>query len=224
MRLPHIIILVAFAYQSTSQKLVIEKSIDLSTEPGNSKDVLTIVERDSAFSYVFFDDFEFKMIKFNDHFEELEQYSTKRSDSFYSTYEGFSEKDGYYHLYFTSSKRKNFYVHSINPAEKVAQSKKIELSLKQEKYLGSVSYLGDWFLMSMVKNSSTLKLYHFEGDRLKKEHTLDFSNGMFFNVNRKIVSLDKVVSGAAKKVYSDEDLSISSVHEETKMYLYVSKW
>jgi len=118
---------------------------------------------------------------FTKEYELMAHNATARPKSKFKVLLGHSTDANGQHLFFTNDKKNQFLVKSIHVSTGIAHEKPISLNLKDEKFLETISYKNTFYVMTIIKNSSILKLYAFDGNEISITRTFDFSSYEFSN-------------------------------------------
>ncbi len=90
--------------------------------------------------------------------------------------------DGYtYTLFFANGKISSLYTKTIDFYTKESHGKILPVKLKNEKFLECASVGNHFYFLTVMKRSSVIKIYVFEGDELNKIVEIDLSDYKFSN-------------------------------------------
>jgi len=212
------IITVFVVKQSFTQELVFETSLNLKSGLKDKSDILPIVLEDKRCVLFFLDNIEIKSLVLSKDFQKIDEYRISRPQIPYNKLLGHSINDNDYCLFFSNNKKNQFYTQSINISEKSSQSQTLSLKLKKEKYLEAISYKGRFYLLTVKKFSSILKIYEFMGSRLIAEKELDFSQHKFSNED--YPDLYSTLSQSA--TLTQQKLSITKIDTENPIPLEIA--
>ncbi len=116
-------------------------------------------------------------LKFNSNYELISNVKYEKPKNKFKTLLGHSFDSNGYHLFFTNKVKNQFFIQSIN--ENTKKSRLLPIKLKSEKFLETISYKNKFYIVTIVKRTSILKLYTFEGNKMTKEMKLDFNESKF---------------------------------------------
>ena len=162
----------------SSQEMVFETKAQPKSRIMEKGNILPIVMKDKSSVLFFLDDMEIKCLALNEGFQKTDEYNIYNSQSTYQTYNtllGHSLIQNEYSLFLANNKKNQFFVQSINLGQKTHSSQLLNLKLKKERYLESISHEGKFYLLTVKKSSSVLKIYEFIGSKLRTQKEFDFS-------------------------------------------------
>jgi len=173
-------ILVILGVRLFSQDILIEKDVALKSVFKDKRESFPIVNNDKDEILLFLlDNAEIKGFKFNMDYELKDDFTTEKPISKFKILLGHSVDNENYNLFFTNEKKNEFFVKSINVTNKKAVDKQLTLKFKDERFLETISYNNKFYLLSIVKRSSKIKIYVFEGNSITSTEQLDFSEYKF---------------------------------------------
>jgi hypothetical protein len=177
-----VLTLLVFCIRIYSQEVVFDRYITLKSFFKEKRESFPIVNSEKEEVLLFLlDNAEIKAVKFNKDFEMMDTFSMERPIIKFNVPLGHSIDDEGYHLFFSNDKYNEFYTQSIDFNSKNAVDKELLLKLNEERFLETISYNDNFYLITIKKRSSILKIYTFEGNNLLRTDELDFSDHNFSN-------------------------------------------
>ncbi len=174
--------LVILSINLFSQDIILEKEITLKSVFKDKRETLPIINNEKQdISLFLLDNSEIKGLKINTSHALTDSFTTEKPDKKYKELLGHSTNNEGNHLFFTNEKKKEFYVKTISISNKKGTGKPVPLKLKKEKFLETISYKNKFYLLSIIKKTSRIKIYVFEGNSLARTEQLDFSEYQFSN-------------------------------------------
>jgi len=181
-RLFTVLTLIVLSIRIFSQDILLEKDITLKSVFKDKRESLPIVNNDKQEILLFLlDNAEIKGLRFNMNYELTDDFTTEKPINKYKVLLGHSANNEEYHLFFTNKKKNEFFVKSISITNKKSIGKQIPLKFKDERFLETISYNNKFYLLSIFKRSSKIKIYVFEGNNIASTEVLDFSEYKFSN-------------------------------------------
>ncbi len=175
-----VLILVVLSIRIFSQDIVFEKDITLRSVFKDKRESLPIVNNDKQEIILFLiDNAEIKGLRFNMNYELTDDFVAEKPINKFNVLLGHSINNEEYHLFFTNEKKNKIYVKTISISNKKSISKQIPLKLKNERFLETISYNNKFYLLSILKWTSKIKIYVFEGNSIARTEVLDFSEYKF---------------------------------------------
>jgi hypothetical protein len=178
-----ILLLVTLCYINTpfiySQDVLFEKEIKLKSGLQNKRDAYPILLPDGKISVCLLDKDGIHTLLFDDNFTIIDEMEGERADKQYSELLGSNFSDGDCNLFFSSPNHSSFASLSYNYEKRIVKRTVINLSLKKEKYIGSISYKNKFYLLSVLKGTSKINLYIFDNHFHFAVKTFDFPKEKF---------------------------------------------
>lgn len=163
-----------------SQKVVFEKDIHLTSFIDNKREAFPVVNSEKNEMALFLiDNKVINSLLIDENFELVNSFTIDRPVGITQEILGHSADSYGYHLFFTNGRKTKFYTRSIDISGNNYQGRHQDIKLKGEKFLESVSYKNKFYLLTVKKRSSVLKLYVFEGNKLQRTEIFDFSAHRF---------------------------------------------
>jgi hypothetical protein len=231
--LPHtlyILLTLTGIHKTISQNLVFEKSIHLKSGIKDNREVLPIVIEEKRAVLILLGNLEITAVETNEVFQEIDYYKIPRPNINFNDLLGYSINNSAYSLFFSNNKKNQFYIQTIDITNKQSNSKISELKLKKEKFLESFTYQNRFYIFSVKKMSSIIKLYEFDGGNLKAEKEFDlsrykFSNSPYFDLystlSESITPIQQNLSIA--KIDNGNPVPLEIASNTSKMYSFDEK-
>lgn len=219
--------LLIFTINLFSQDLLFENDITLKSGFTDKRESFPIVN-DNKNEIVLFllDNQEINCLLFNKKYELLENYVTNRPESNFTTLLGYSADSLFYHIFFTNKKKNIFYTKSVNIADKKAEEKQLSIKLKNEKFLETISYKDKFYLITIKKYSSVMKIYEFSGNSISNNKEFDFTAVRFSNPGN-LTLFDILKQGNSNleitKIDNTNPNSLDLTTKKKKLYYYDNK-
>ncbi|MBZ4035645.1 hypothetical protein K6T82_12765 [Flavobacterium sp. 17A] len=164
-------------------------------------------------------------VRFDSKFEIKDSLSTARPEKTYAEIIGYSQKEHNYFLFWGSKDRKQINVQSFDFEKKEIQAKPLNLSLKKEKVIKEITINNTFYLITIIKNTSILKLYISDADGNLNEKTVDLSNFQFKNDLGHDVGLYYILSDlfqdpTIETIHNDSPPSLALSSNKLKVYTY----
>lgn len=203
-----------------SQELVFETNMTLKYGLSKKTDVLS-VSQDERLALFFLYNTGIKSIMLDEDFQQVDEYEVPRPQVVHNRLLGHGWKSNDYYLYFSNNKKNQFFVQNINIKEKREKSQIVPLKLKKEKFLNALNYNGKFYILTVKKSSSILKIYEFEGFEIRNQKEFDFSDQMYFTdlytiLSRK-VDLTEILS--VTKIDAKNPTSLEIASQANKLYV-----
>lgn len=136
-------------------------------------------------------------------------------------------KDGLYHLFMANENHKKFGVISFSYDEKESKIKELELDLKNQKFIQTVSYNDNFYIITTYKNESGLNIYLFDEELNYTSKKIDLSRKKFTGAMGEtkylydLLTTEQVFSKNIdiEKIDDATPNSIESTSAKTKMYV-----
>lgn len=192
-------------YLSNGQNLVQEFSLELEKKT----EYLTIFNSENNENGLFFFDKEnMKCIKLNEILEVTTQFNVARPDKKYYSILGHKNKGNLYTIYWRS--KNDILEQNIDFNTQKVSSKIVEFKLKDEAVINEITLGSKFYIVTIVKNSSTLNIYSFEDTVIKK--SFSFEDKRFFNSEGRTSTLWNLIS---EKRGMDKSYNMEMILTET---------
>lgn len=215
-----ILITIAGTNVSFCQELVFEKEMKLKIGLKDKREVLPVVKEDKMMVIFFLDNFEITALGLNQDLQETDEYKIPRKQVVYNTLLGHNIYKNEYHLFFSNKNKNEFFIQTVDISKKQSSTKTLEIKLKKEKFLEAISYMDKFYILTVKRPTSILKLYEFEGSNLKLEKEFDFSKHKFSHGN--YPSLYHALS--KKGVPYRPNLSVAKIDAESPVPLEIAAY
>ncbi|MDC9722279.1 MAG: hypothetical protein PSN34_05835 [Urechidicola sp.] len=225
--------LIAFAINLHSQEILFEKKVNSNVFTdiySGSIETLPIIDQiNNKLAIFLVNENDILGFNFNNNYELQSNYITKITEKKYSVLLGYSVGDTSYSLFFTNKKKKQFYSKTIDFTKKQNSEVIYPFKLKDEFFLSSINKNNKFYLLTIKKSSSILKIRIFNGNQLSKIEEIDLSSYPFSKPpNTKLSSAlsdqDNMGIGlAVQKIESDSPNSIEIASKKSKLYCFDNK-
>jgi len=215
-----------------SQHELISFENSLKTSESSLKDVIPIVnEKTGDISLFLMDATKVYGYLLNDEFKVVKSLSSDDKSRKYRMLIGKSiSSTNDYRIYLTNNKENKFASINFSYGEKTSTFEEFELVSKKEMLVQTVTYNNDFYLISIIKNTSKLCFYKFNDDGKYNRTELDLSSIKFFNRYSKESSLFHLITTGSgsygfkrminlKKIDENSPNSIEVTSEKSKFYL-----
>lgn len=209
-----------------SQDIVLDKDIALNSTSYSSPEPesFPIVNYDKDEIVLFLMDKQYiRAFKFNMNYEPIDNFMVQKPKNKFPQLLGHSSDTLGYNLFYSNWKKNEFLVKSINVKDKKTTSKQIPLKLKGENFLESISYKNKFYILSLVKSSSIIKIYVFEGNSLRDTHQVDYSDYDFSDTNYSNLYQVLEKGGKITKMDNSDSNPLGLTSKENKLYCYDNK-
>jgi len=173
---------IAFTSNINSQEILVEKEIKLRSFflSKNKKDVFPVVNKERTEIQMFLlDNKEIRGLTFNMDYILKDSFTTFRPKGKFNILLGNTYHDKNYTLFFTNENKTKFSVKSINIINKQSKFKELDLKLKGEEFLESISYNNKLYIITIKRKSSKLYIYEFVDDQTGVKKEIDLSKERF---------------------------------------------
>jgi|WetSurSiteA1Bulk_404760.scaffolds.fasta_scaffold08752_3 hypothetical protein len=224
-------VLLCMAFRLISQEVLFEKNIDLEwllqdkresypvINPGNGNLALFILDNNSIMAHLF--DANYRVIS---------ELRVNRPKNTFSTLLGGNSVESKYNLFFTNVTRNAFCIKTLDLTSGNFSDVNLPLSLKDETLLETVSYKNQFYLLTVKKNSSLIKVYVFDSDANYRVKELDFSGytasksgyPVLFDVLTENIAPFKMISNVSK-IDNSSPVTLDLTSRENKLYVIDGK-
>ncbi|MDH3323468.1 MAG: hypothetical protein OEM04_10790, partial [Flavobacteriaceae bacterium] len=179
-------ILVITSFKFYGQKLLFETDIALkSVYFDDKRESLPIINYSTNEIAMFLlDKKRINGFLFDNEYKIITNYSSNKPDKKYSILLGYSNYLNEYHLFFTNENKNKFITKSFDFTSSRSYTKSHDFKLKGEVYLETISYKNKFYLLTLKKMSSILKIYEFEGNKISRTEEIDLTSYKFSNSTR----------------------------------------
>ncbi len=204
----------------------------LKTSSSSLKDVIPIVnEKSGDISLFLMDATKVYGYLLNDEFEVINSLSSEDKSRKYKMLIGKSiSNTNDYRIYLTNNNQNKFASINFSYGEKASTFEEFGLSSKKEMLVQTVTYNNDFYLISILKNSSKLIFYKFNDNGKFDRTELDFSSNKFMNSYNKESNIFRLITSGSgsyglkmvidlKKIDENSPNSIEITSEKSKLYL-----
>ncbi len=136
--------------------------------------------------------------------------------------------DGNYHLFLTNNSEEKFGRISFSYADGSSSMKEIDLNMKKQAFVQTISHNNRFYLITTQKDTSILNFYVFDGDGGPIQHKVDLSEERFINKKNKTENVYRLLfpytsvnstTGKVEKIQEDNPNSIETSSANNKLYL-----
>lgn len=214
-----------------SQDLIFEREMTLKSFINDKREAFPIVNPDNNEIALFLlDNKVIHSLLLSSEYDLIGNYISDRPTGPYETLLGHSVASEIYYLYFSNSNKNKFYTESIDVSGQRSMGKLQKLKLKNEKLLETISYQNKFYLLTIKKKSSIIKIYVFEGDELSSIEVVDlsaysFSNSAFPQLYYVLSKSESPVITTINigKIDNKNPNSLDLTAQENKLYCYDNK-
>lgn len=208
------LLVVAFSLQGFSQDVVGGLPMALKKD----QDVFQIVDNAKNEVQLFVSDkIKVKAIALDGQMKITDSMSTTRPDKNYDMMIGYNRGKLGYRLFWSSSDRKDIISQEFDFASHSASTTKFSVPLKSEKHISEFSLNGNFYMLTVVKNSNTVKLYTFGNDGTMSEKSLELAGFRFFTVDYQKTNFAGLVQSAVK-INMESPTSLVTSKSTNKLY------
>ncbi len=177
-----LIILIISIHNIFGQELLFKKEVKLRSINVDQRESLPVINNDNNEITLFLlDEWFINVLLLNSDYNLNSEYSTSRPEWKYQNLLGYSYNSEGYHLFFANEMKIDFYCKTINIKNKESKEKPLFIEFENEKFIESFSYKNNFYIVSIEKMTSLLKIYKFEGNEVFKTDTVDLSGYKFSN-------------------------------------------
>jgi hypothetical protein len=213
------------------QEIVFEKELVMKAFIKDDRESFPIVNYEkNEIALFLFDNTEIQALRFNMDYELTDEYSTT-NPRYYRLLGHSIDKTGY-QLFYANGESTEFCSQYIDIVGKTSSDLKVLVTLEEnEKYIESISYNDQFYLLTCMEGTSVLHMYAFEGDSLVTTKELNFS-AYKFSSKRKADLYNALLtkSGFAtieelkiQKIDINNPNTIDLVTSKNKLYYYDNK-
>ncbi|MCC9017644.1 hypothetical protein [Flavobacterium lipolyticum] len=202
----------------------IAKEFDLKLE--EKRDFFQVVNEDKKEVILFLNDKEkANAIRFDEKFNIIDSLTIARPEKKYESIIGYSQKDNNCFVFWASKDRKEISSQYINFTTKKTENKPIALELKKEKIVQELTINNKFYLITIIKNTSTLKFYISDDNGNLNEKIVDLSHLEFKNIfdhpeNLYTVLTDESSEPCFQTIANDSPPSLALSSKRYKIYTY----
>ncbi len=215
---------------TNAQEIVFERRINLVTHGAvkdKLSDVIPVITNDQLDALIFLEKEGISIVELEDDLTEKSFYVNQRPLEYQSQDAiGYSVEDGTYFLFNANASRTKFYIHRVSPEKQINDTQAAPISLRNERILETLSSNGLFYLLTVVKKSSELRVYEFQGAKLKRTQAFDFSNMNFpdghnhKDLYRALLELDGMrQSLVINKIELNDPVSLEQAAKQSKLYI-----
>ncbi len=172
----------------------------------------------------FFDKENMKCIKLNDKLEINSEFNVARPDKKYYSINGYKNNGNLYTIYWSS--KDDILEQTIDFTTKKSSTKNIVFKLKDEALINDITLGSKRYKLTIVKNTSTLNLYSFEDEVIKR--SFSFEDKRFFNSEGKSSTLWNLISEKRghdftfnmEKILNETPPTLIKSSEKRKCYVF----
>lgn len=218
-----------FGLTSYSQEELAVFETTLKTSSSSLKDVIPIVnEKSGDISLFLMDATNVYGYLLNSNFEIAESLNSEDKSRKYRVLIGKSiSSTNDYRIYLTNNKENKFASINFSYGEKTSTFEEFELASKKEMLVQTVTYNNDFYLISIIKNTSKLCFYKFNDDGKFIRTELEFTSNKLIDSYGKEMSLFHLLTIGSglkriidlKKIDENTPNSIEETSEKSKLYL-----
>ncbi len=182
------------------------------------KETMTVVDNNGRPNIFFVDSKEITQVIFNNDTEKIEKTFPKPPETF-PKIQGFNVgSDSSINLYFSNYRSDGFFLMSIKEGEKLFL-KQFDLGFdNRERFLSTINYKNQFYLLSYIEGKSIINAYSFEKAGHNKV-VYDLSNHTFYNKNGNVVPLSNLLDKDNTEVIEDNiPYSLEIVSKKIKIY------
>lgn len=164
-------------------------------------------------------------IRFDEKFGIKDSLSATRPERIYEEIIGYSQNENDYFVFWGSKDRKKINSQYFNFITKESKTNPINLELKKEKVIKELTIKNVFYLITIVKNTSILKLYISDNNGNLIEKTIDLSHLEFKNMYNNRADLYTVLTDESSEpcfqnISNDSPPSLALSAKRYKIYTY----
>jgi hypothetical protein len=193
-----------------------------------NRDVFQIVNNTTKETSLFISDKKrVKAIRLNDKMQIIDSLSTERPDKTYSEMIGYNNDQSNPRLFWISSNHKEIFSQLYNFENQQISNQNYTLSLKNEKFLQKFSENGKFYILTIIRDSNTIKLYVFDEHGKMEERIIALTGFHFFDSNYQRTNLYGVLeenllpfesSFSLQKITTESPTSLTESAKKRKCY------
>jgi hypothetical protein len=147
----------------------------------------------------------------------------ERPEGKFSELLGSSQSEGGYNLYFSNKAHDKLAVARCNYATKTMAQFEIEMPFNRQRYVGSASFEGKFYMFTIPKGSSQLNLYEFTDATHYTSHNYDFKTEHFTTNEYYFTLSDALQESPFVTVDNEIPNAIELVSKKNKLYTFDHK-
>ncbi len=173
---------------TNSQELLFEREVKLkSFFNEDKKESFPVVNYDNKSIVMFLlDKEEIKSFLFDMNYILIDSFTTTRPKRKYDILLGHTYENNNYNLIFTNDNKTKFFIKTINIGDKRFKYKELDIKIKKETFLESLSYNNNLYIITIKNSSSILNIYEFKGREISRIEKIDLSNHNFTKASRSL--------------------------------------
>lgn len=217
-----------------AQEKLVEFENDLDNSKFSIKEVIPVVnQQNDNISLFFMNTKQVYGYLLNDNFKVIKKLSSEDRSRKYNTIIGYSVKDSLnYNLYLTNNKNNKFAGINFSFNGGSSMLNEFEFQNSNEKFVQTVTINNSCYLISVLKESSVLRIYKLDDINLTSPNTIDLKDEFLLGrENNKatlydlfnIKSTGAFIGTETNKIEDDTPNSIEAVSEEKKLYVRDNK-
>jgi hypothetical protein len=175
-----LLILVCALLKLSSQEILFETQIDLDWSFQDKRESYPALDLETGNLALFIlDNSSIKAQLFDRNYKLMNELKVDRPRGPYKTLLGSSYREIKYNLFFTNEARDAFCIKTIDLGKSNYSETILPLSLKDEKLLETICHRNQFYMLTVKKKSSIIKIYIFDSDAQCQIKELDFSGHAF---------------------------------------------
>lgn len=220
--------LFCFIPNSYTQNEILELPVDYQSTYFDGKESLAISNNKTGELILFVEDYNFsKAYLLNSNFEVVSELIFQSLPSTFKNFIGSQINDnGTYSILFTNTSKKKYGELNLDFSNKKGVINELEFKLKKEVYVESVSFEGDFYMISATKKSNNVNFYGYKDNMFFKRKTIsfDFLESVSINGNTKraynhLVSKGLGSFGSLVKMDINTPNAIEVTSKPNKLYI-----
>ncbi len=152
----------------------------------------------------------------------IDSMSVDRPDQKYTNMIGYNHGESGYRLFWASKDGQEIYTQLFDFGKHAAVTNSFSLPYKGERLIQEFSEGGHFYILTILKNSNTLKLYTFKPDGSKEDKTLELTGFHFFTVEYQRTTFSDFFGNGQTMVHIYPESPTSLVTSSAKSKMYVS--
>ncbi|EJG01627.1 hypothetical protein [Flavobacterium sp. F52] len=202
--------LLLFSLISFSQELVYYTPLELKKH----RDVLPIVNNDKEVTLFVSDKIKVKAIRLNEKMQIIDSISSERPDKKkFAEMIGYNSTNSNARLFWASKDRGLILSQFYDFKTRKISTQELTLFIQNEQVLQGFSYNDNFFILTIVKETSILKLHVFDQDGDHKTQTIDLSNFRFYKKDYTKTSLYGIFEESLQAF--EAPFSLQNINSET---------